>query len=643
MVKPQFRQLDVESMRRRYEAKEQKHKNVVRLKHQCECGEQQQQQSPFPPVALPTPLESDAATLVATDNHTIGYMSGDFANFLDDNVSFNFVENFEMDDIAPIMESLVPPSKTGGIAAATRFFSSDEITSHAEFWSPCMSQRDQPPSQELGSSLPEELSLDSELVRRSTGQLRPKDCVMSDMDTDITEDKEKSEGGDTCEGCDDDRSANTDSSTRELAVPGPKLTSRDSSANTASHILYRSNPATSDSTGSPSSATSPVPSFSIDAPAAPLDRAEEPQRDVCALPTPSSDHAFVSQQCGDTITGRGKRGRGTNENGYESHDRRFPKRRRPRDTDSGTTSPALPARTLRALPSRVLVDKIAKRELTTQRGRKFRRSSRSQIRSRATGPVSSGPSGKDDSHLGGLPARNLDNASRREKHTAQREGSPTTPRFASPRLDHYSRNPSPQSAGRVSLPPVTTKTELFSATCHTCGFSTEHLLRMSDTVEALVGSGVEPSGGKRALDMLLLFIGFIRNYAAERLTRNAGIAEYNDSVNVMNWNYPKGATGGLSNAETVEDDETSHNSSRHDSDSESSSSFDHNESPDIPMGRVKRPPRRRWEPLEDARLRAWVQEGKEWTWMASRLDRSEQALIQHWAIIGKQDRKRAKR
>ncbi|KAH0430360.1 hypothetical protein CcaCcLH18_07872 [Colletotrichum camelliae] len=619
MVKPQFRQLDVESMRRRCEAKEQKHKNVVRLKRQRECGEQQQQQSPFPPVALPTPLESDAATLVATDNHTIGYVSGDFANSLDNNFSFNFVENFEMDDIAPILETLVPPSKTGGIAAATRFFSSDEITSHAEFWSSCMSQRDQPPSQELGSSLPEELCLDSELVSRSTGQLRPEDCVMSDMDTDVTEDEEKSESGDTCEGCDDDRSANNDSSTQE------------------------SNPATSDSTGSPSSATSPNPSFSINAPAAPLDRAEEPQRDVCVLPTPSSDHASVSQQCGDTITGRGKRGRGTNENGYDSHDRRFPKRRRPRDTDSGTTSPALPARTLRALPSRVLVDKIAKRELTTQRGRKVRRSSRSQTRSRATGPVSSGPGGKDDSHLGGLPARNLDNASRREKHTAQREGLPTIPRFASPRLDRYSRKPSPQSAGRVSPPPVTTKTELSSATCHTCGFSTEHLLRMSDTVQALVGSGVEPSDRQRALDMLLLFIGFIRNYAAERLTRNAAIAEYNDSVNVMNRNYPQGATGGLSNAETAEDDETSHDSSGHDSDSESSSSFDHNESPDIPMGRVKRPPRRRWEPLEDARLRAWVQEGKEWTWMASRLDRSEQALIQHWAIIGKQDRKRAKR
>ena len=37
-------------------------------------------------------------------------------------------------------------------------------------------------------------------------------------------------------------------------------------------------------------------------------------------------------------------------------------------------------------------------------------------------------------------------------------------------------------------------------------------------------------------------------------------------------------------------------------------------------------------------MRAYAKDGKEWPWIAEQLDRSKQAVIQHWRIIFKQKR-----
>ncbi|KAF6786371.1 hypothetical protein CSOJ01_15448 [Colletotrichum sojae] len=321
------------------------------------------------------------------------------------------------------------------------------------------------------------------------------------MHNDIAEDNERSGSGDTGKTCVDNGSANNDSDssynhdtesencTQELAVPGSELTVQDSSGVIASHIHSKSNSAVPDSTRSPSCATSPTPSSPIDVSVALLDSVEEPQPDVSALPTPSSDHNSVSQEGGDAITSRKKRGRGAIECSCESRDPRLPKRRRSQDANIGTVSPTLPARTLRTLPSPFLKDRPDKTGLTTQGDRQLRRSSRSQARSHTAISMNCD---NDHPHLDGLPALDLDHALRTGERAGKRRGrSPTTPEVTSPHSNHSSGELGPQRSGRVPLPPVATTAEPSAATCHTCGFSAEHLLRMSDTVQALIGSGAE--------------------------------------------------------------------------------------------------------------------------------------------------------
>jgi len=59
---------------------------------------------------------------------------------------------------------------------------------------------------------------------------------------------------------------------------------------------------------------------------------------------------------------------------------------------------------------------------------------------------------------------------------------------------------------------------------------------------------------------------------------------------------------------------------------------------DDPKDKVKKPQRRRWEPSEEEQLSAWVEQGKEWGWIASQLERSQPAIMQHWGIM-KQNQK----
>ncbi|KAH9242262.1 hypothetical protein K456DRAFT_733919 [Colletotrichum gloeosporioides 23] len=471
-------------------------------------------------------------------------------------------------------------------------------------------------------------------------------CVISDMNTAIAENKERSKNGDTS---DDDGSANNDSSSsdedlhgescsQESAVPGPKLMGQDSSGTTASHILPRRNSAVPDFSGSPSCAASPYPSYSIDVPAPTLDSMAEPQTDAFAIPTPSSE-------VGDATISWRKRGHRAVEDGCESHDRRLPKRRRSRDVSSGTASPALPARTLRALPSRALVDQPGKSGLTTQCDRQLRRSPRRKSRPHTAGAMSC-----SNNHLSpaGPPTLNVDNASRGGKRTGRRRGrSPTTPEVTSPRPGHSSGKPGPQRSGQAPVPPAVTTADPSLAICHTCGFSAEYLLRLSDTVQALTGRVSKSPDSERGLDMLQLFLGFISDYATKRLLPNATRTRNNNPSDAMNREQVLETTVEL-NSETFKNDESFDESSDHDSgkDSDSgreSASSDRSDSPDVPEEMGKRPPRRRWTPLDELRLRAWVQEGKEWFWIAGKLQRSEQAIVQHWAIMGKQVKKTTKK
>ncbi|KAH9235760.1 hypothetical protein K456DRAFT_1516382 [Colletotrichum gloeosporioides 23] len=157
-----------------------------------------------------------------------------------------------------------------------------------------------------------------------------------------------------------------------------------------------------------------------------------------------------------------------------------------------TVSQALPARTLRALPSRVLKDKLDKRGLITQSDRQLRRSSRSQAQSHAAISMNCD---NDRLHVDALPALEVNHTLIRGKRAGRLwRRSPTTPEVASPRLNTSSGEPTPQRSGQGPLSPVATTADPSSTICHACGFSAEYMLRMSDTVQALIGSGVELSG-----------------------------------------------------------------------------------------------------------------------------------------------------
>ncbi|KAH8745557.1 hypothetical protein F5883DRAFT_654468 [Diaporthe sp. PMI_573] len=517
MVNPQFKQHDVESLGKHLYEREQK---LAQLKRQRERGEQQQLRSLLPPTP-PTALEPDIGNLGGTEAQIIGYTSGDFPNFPGCNLGFNFFENLDMADIAHI-ESL------------------NKIQPHPKLWSPRTPLLGHPTeltSQKEANPLVEDLPVPPGLV---SDQYR-----IYELGTDnyysVVEDEQMSNSAQTRKSCDADGLANDeiisshDDDTRDetcneqSAVPRPKLAVQGSSGIPASQILSRSNSATPDSMTSPSSATRPTPSFSIDAPAAPFDRVEQPETDV-ALSTPSSDHASVSRQGGDASS-RGKRGRGAIEDGCESHDPRSPKRRS-RDADSGTASLAQPARTLRALPSR------------------------------------------------------------------QRQRPSIMTEITSPLLDHSSGKTALESSERVPFSPVAAAADPSPLACQTCGFSANHLLRMSDTVQALAGSGTDLSGSQKGLDMLHLVIGFVRDYAT-RLPHNATSTGKGDLGGIMNRDHAVEAAIGPSNAETVENDEGSDDSDDDGNSESDSGSSDHSDNPDIPDEKFKRPQRLRWEPLDE--------------------------------------------
>ncbi|KXH68526.1 hypothetical protein CSAL01_13226 [Colletotrichum salicis] len=650
---------DVQSFAKLYQDKERK-----RQKRQRQLEEQQKHRetSTSLSTALATPLEQDVGALILTETQASGYTSGGLANSFAgiDDFGFNFIEVFNtaelynndaLGDTAHTTEPFAPISKIGSVTAEnTKPSLPDEIKSPVS-WSTYTPELAQPPtepnSQEVATaSSRSEQPLALDLVRRSTEQLRLTG-YLSDMNAYIARSKEKSKTSDTGESCDNNGSAkdgyassydnNTESEScpQQLAVPEPNLTSPDSSGITTSHILTTSTSGAPDSTGSPLYASSPITSLSINAAAASLDVVGEPQTNVFALPTPSSDHAAVSQEGGDTITSWRKRGCEAIEDSCESHNRRLPKRRKSRDADMGTVSQALPARTLRALPSRVLKDKLDKRGLITQSDRQLRRSSRSQAQSHAAISINYD---NNFPYLNTLPALEVDHALIREKRAGRlRRRSPTTPEVTSPRLNHSSGETSAQRSGQDPLSPIATTADPSSTTCHTCGFSAEYVLRMSDTVQALIGSGVELSGSQGGLDMLQLFLGFVRDYAT-RLPHNATTTGKSELSDVMNPEHALKSTVRLPSLETVNNNESSDDNSGDDSDSDSANIVpDHSAGPDIPEEKGKRPQRRRWTSLDELRLRAWVQEGKEWPWIARKLQRSEQAIIQHWAIMGKQD------
>ncbi|KAK2764113.1 hypothetical protein CKAH01_15852 [Colletotrichum kahawae] len=231
----------------------------------------------------------------------------------------------------------------------------------------------------------------------------------------------------------------------------------------------------------------------------------------------------------------------------------------------------------------------------------------------------------------GLPTLNVDNVSRRGKLTGRQRGrSPTTLEVALPPPNFSSTKPSPQKSERVPFPPIVTTIIASSGIYHTCGLSAKHLLRISNTVQTLAESSAELSGSRLGIDLLKLLLRFIRDYTTKRPSHNTTSTGNSDPCDIINQDPTLKAIAEMLSSEIVKTDESSSDSSGDDSDSDSSSvSSNHSDSPDAAGENSGLRQRRCWTPLDESRLRAWVWEGKEWSWIAGKLRRSEQAVVQH--------------
>ncbi|KAK1711253.1 uncharacterized protein BDZ83DRAFT_118245 [Colletotrichum acutatum] len=584
MAQPHFKRThDVQSYAKFYQESERRQMEREEKKRQRKREEQrkQQQTSILKPSALATSLERDPRASIVTENQTSSHTSNgppDFPLSIDEPDSnltgaLATAESYDgptMGDLAHTTRPFASILEIDGFIAETAKYTTPDGIKSSEHWSPCASVLPQLPTgltsqQVTVAAAQNKQPLVPSPVRSSTGQLRLAGCVPNDVNECITQDKATSENGDTCENIEDDGSVNDDNGSsddddtdRESFLPDGAFREPQFIDRHRPRTFSTSKSAPPDPAKSPLYARSSVSNFSIDDVAVSLEIAEECQPDIFALPTPSSDHPFVSQQGGDVIISQRKRGHEACEEGHESDDLCLPKRKRSRNPNETTATNALSVRTLRALPSRVLAEKPGRRGVPAQCERHIRRSLRSKPRSHASGAVSCQDA---QPHLDGLPSLDVDNASNRGKRTRTRRGrSQTTPQVTSPRSshsNHSSGKPNPQKNGRDCLPPAATTVNSSSATCHTCGFSAEHLLQISDTVEALTRSGAELSGNARESDILRLFLGFVRDHATQRLPRKATITGNCDAYNGNNQEQIREATVGLPNSETVKDDESS--------------------------------------------------------------------------------------
>ncbi|KAK2037612.1 hypothetical protein LZ31DRAFT_163427 [Colletotrichum somersetense] len=322
------------------------------------------------------------------------------------------------------------------------------------------------------------------------------------------------------------------------------------------------------------------------------------------------------------------------------------KRMRSRRVDNGRKPPALPTRTLRALPSRVPAGSSSKK-LSNETGIKPRRSAKTSERFKPDGPIGLADCGKNTLRPNGLLIPDLENPSERSwcKETG-RGRSPTILNGSSLRLNYFSgTHDQTETYGLVSPPPITTMVNPPAAACHTCGFSAKHLLRMINTFEALNGHNAQVPDDEQRIDMLELFVGFIKNYAAEKLPQNQEIMEKTGTSDTAPHDHATEAVVKLTRSDTFKHDGSNDNTDDNDSQSDGRSDSDssnHYPSSDNFEENIKRPKRRRWTDWEDERLRVYVEEGKDWSWIAKSLHRSKAAVTQHWVIMGRNDEETAK-
>ncbi|KAK2005710.1 hypothetical protein LZ32DRAFT_623513 [Colletotrichum eremochloae] len=640
MAHTQFKKLDVKSMEQLYEKKERQRRQRAEEKRRLECKEQQQQhnQPQFPSTALAMGLEQNFGILSAKEAQTTNWTNSDPFDGIG-NLEFDYCENLG------IAESYAPCD-----FASLDSLAPCDNNPYLGFWLPCaplpaQHSTEQASLNQTNPSSNEKLPSTFDSVRRVTGQLRLANPVTSGINASVVEVEDSSESSESCDvvKTSDDSSGSDDDETdvenfhQEMAVPGSELTRKDPSGSPVPHVLPEINTTAPTSRESSSAAIGLCLSGSAEAeaPFSSLCGLKGPQTANFSLPTPMSDHASDSGQGGHFVTCRQKREGEPTEDSRELRPTKRMRLRKVENENKETESPALPRRTLRALPSRVSEEKPSKK-LSNQSKAQPRRSAGIPERTEADGPIDLVHCGKDTLRPRGTLQLDLDDSPKTIKYKeARRNRSPTISEVLSLRPNQLSGiHEQTERCGLVLPPPVTTTVNTLVATCHTCGFSAKHLLRIIDNFTAHNGGSCRLSDDERQMDMLEVFLGFMKNYATERLPHNETSTENNETYSPTHEDHTAEA---LMPDGNIDD----YGGSQSDDPSDCDSS-DPCPSPDSIEENAKRSKRRRWTKWEEERLRVYIEEGKEWSWIAKSLHRSEAAVTQHWVIMERQGKEMAK-
>ncbi|KAL2281985.1 hypothetical protein FJTKL_11243 [Diaporthe vaccinii] len=209
----------------------------------------------------------------------------------------------------------------------------------------------------------------------------------------------------------------------------------------------------------------------------------------------------------------------------------------------------------------------------------------------------------DPPHSDSLAAMDVDNSIIGHTAGARGQRPPVTTGFTLPLFDRFQKHPGSQTSNQPCFPSTAIATD--KSPCHHCGCCAEALIRMSDEVQALAV--------------------IVRDFAMNKPSRMATIKRQSGSAGITDQNHTAAASVGPLNAEQAENDKGSGEVSGHDDDRQNENFISSNGADD--------PKDKRWEPLEERRLRAWVKEKMTLECIARKLGRSELAIKQKWGTM----------
>ena len=225
---------------------------------------------------------------------------------------------------------------------------------------------------------------------------------------------------------------------------------------------------------------------------------------------------------------------------------------------------------------------------------------------------------------------------------------PQSRRDSTPRGDNRKVHDNGQLQGPQARPakPIDLETsrEIPTDDCKACGFRAEHLFQLTEmawrwvpkddaSFEALLESGFGFSDTDKSAIMLRLCLGSIRDYAREMATvrRQPGhplqpkttLPKYTETEKIND--TISSQSDSLSDASNDDDGDDLSEGTETDGESDIIDRVVGSKRNSQARGRAPR-----WSPLEERRLRSYVKENKDWSWIAGQLGRSENAVKQHW-------------